>query len=156
MFNSYCARQLFVSLMRAKVLYLLHRLNVTAGKHRALRVLRNSPSFSLSPYTGPRNLRPHLPRSTRSSVPLLFSSLSSSFSVASPTLRTFFTRMYPLTFSSSIRVHLVHRAITRSSRHTSPRVHLLHAEITSAIILRVCRPSFVFSFDIFYFCFFSL
>lgn len=36
MFNSYCARQLFVSLMRAKVLYLLHRLNVTAGKHRPL------------------------------------------------------------------------------------------------------------------------
>lgn len=54
MFNSYCARQLFVSLMRAKVLYLLHRLNVTAGKHRPLSgclgILSLSPPspFSLS------------------------------------------------------------------------------------------------------------
>lgn len=49
MFNSYCARQLFVSLMRAKVLYLLHRLNVTAGKHRPLSGCLGILSLSLPP-----------------------------------------------------------------------------------------------------------
>lgn len=102
MFNSYCARQLFVSLMRAKVLYLLHRLNVTAGKHRALRVLRNS--LARSPIAHPLP-RPH---------PIL--RLAFSFSVASPTAPLF--TMYPLrnAFSPRLHMHLARRTITRSSR----------------------------------------